>query len=65
MTKQEYIVATNRVKVSMSIRMIRDMATGDDSGVSTGQTNTLLGILTSMEEKMFIQLNRMRESEDE
>ena len=53
MTEAEYIIATNRVKVTAAIRLIQDMMGGDDYAVSDAELSGALGVLYKMESKLF------------
>ena len=53
MTEDEYIIITNRVKITNAKNVISDLYTGDDYGVSPGQKLKLTEILFTIEERLF------------
>lgn len=53
MTEKQYIVATNRVKVSMALMILRDVLPGDDYGITTNEINQIRKPLTLIEARMF------------
>jgi hypothetical protein len=53
MTEEEYIIATNRVRITMAIRLIGETTTGDEFGVSIGQKHSLTDTLHTIETRLF------------
>jgi hypothetical protein len=53
MTEQEYIIITNRVKVSTAKRLIGECSVGDGLGMSVGQQRKLADILHTIEARLF------------
>jgi len=53
MTEAEYIIATNRVKVSMAIHAMRDTLSGDGYGIEDAERTDVLNKLYSLEERLF------------
>ena len=53
MTETEYIIATNRVKVSMAIHAMRDTLAGDGYGIEDADRADVLNKLYSLEERLF------------
>jgi len=64
MTEQEYIVVTNRTRVTSAKNLIADCTAGDDFGISTGQRRALLDILYTIEARLFKQTEASMEHED-
>ena len=61
MTEKEYIIATNRVKVTAAIKAISDTTTGDEYGISKGQKVTMVNTLHTIEERLFKLIDNMME----
>jgi len=57
--ENEYIIITNRVKVSAALTILHDVLTGDDYGITYEQLSEITINLRSAEEKLFslIELN--------
>ena len=55
MTESEYIIATNRVKVSASITILRDVLPGDgeEYGIMKDDLAEIIEKLSSAERKLF------------
>lgn len=53
MRETDYIVATNRVKVSMAIHALRDTLAGDSYGIEDSEKTDVLNKLYSLEERLF------------
>ena len=53
MKEADYIVATNRVKITTAKNMIADVISGDEFGVTKGQRKALLDILYTIEDRLF------------
>lgn len=53
MTEQDYIKATNRVKVSAALTILRDVLPGDDYGVSDMLMKGIIVELTGIEMDLF------------
>lgn len=61
MTEKEYIIATNRVKVSAALSLIRDTLGGDEYGVGDEERKDILKALCMIEEKLFAMIDDMQE----
>lgn len=57
--ENEYIIITNRVKVSAALTILRDVLSGDDYGITDKQLSEITTNLRTTEEKLFslIELN--------
>ena len=53
MTEEEYIKATNRVKVSAALTIMRDVLAGDDYGISESELTDIVAPLYRAETKLF------------
>jgi hypothetical protein len=53
MTEQEYIIATNRVKITIAIAAIRDVLPGDNFGISDKEEGEVMRILCDAEQRLF------------
>ena len=53
MKESEYIKATNRVKVSMALTILRDVLPGDGCGVTANEVSQVKVKLRDMETKLF------------
>ena len=53
MEEAEYIKATNRVKVSMALTIMRDVLPGEDWGITPDELSEITRRLRSSEEKLF------------
>jgi hypothetical protein len=65
MKKLDYIIATNRVKVSAAMNLISNTTAGDRCGISGAQKLKLLSILTTIESKMFEHIDAAWGEEEE
>ena len=63
MTEQEYIKATNRVKVSAALTILRDVLPGDGNGVPEKEFGQLKYKLRELEERLFSSYE-LQESDD-
>ena len=57
MDEAEYILTTNRVKVSAAKALLADTTAGQAYGLTPGQRTTLLTILNTIEERMFVKIH--------
>ena len=64
MTEQEYIIVTNRAKITAAKNAIANCSTNADSGVSKGQQKTLLDILHTIEARLFRSTERFMEYDE-
>lgn len=53
MTEREYIAATNRVKISMSLTLLRDVLPGEHYGISQEQLAEIVSKLGVAETDLF------------
>ena len=53
MTEREYIIATNRVKISIAKDVVRDVLPGELWGVSDKEMGDVMQILCEVEERLF------------
>jgi len=53
MTETEYIRATNRVKVSMTLAILRDVLPGDDYGIAVAELIEITSRLSRAQDKFF------------
>lgn len=53
MTESEYLRATNRVKVSSALTILRDVLPGDNWGISKNDLGIIIQLLRAQEEKLF------------
>ncbi|HET8706571.1 MAG TPA: hypothetical protein VFM46_09745 [Pseudomonadales bacterium] len=53
MTEAEYIIATNRAKVSIALHALRDVLAGSDWGVDKDEITKVLQSLYSIEQHLF------------
>jgi hypothetical protein len=53
MTENEYIIVSNRVKISIAKQAIGDILPGDECGISHKKRTDLIKTITNLEEKMF------------
>ena len=53
MKESEYIKATNRVKISAALTLLRDVLTGEDYGISKDDLAKATAPLCEAEEKLF------------
>jgi hypothetical protein len=57
MTKDEYLIATNRVRISAAKTILFDVSTGDDWGVSGKEMAELLDKICVIEKRLFDLIN--------
>jgi len=57
MKESEYISATNRVKVTMALSILRDVVPGADYGVTTKELTEVSTKLSIVEQKLFSSYN--------
>ena len=60
MTEAEYILVTNRVKISLAKEAMMHTMAGDDYGLTVGQRTKVLSILTNSEDKIFKMIDDMQ-----
>jgi hypothetical protein len=53
MKEADYIIATNRVKASAALNLVRDMLPGDDYGVGEYQLSQIHDMLRLLEIRLF------------
>ena len=53
MRESVYIVATNRVKVSMALHILRDTLAGDEYGIDASKMSHIRRELKNIEERLF------------
>ena len=53
MNEREYIVATNRVKISMALTILRDVLPGYSYGITQSELSGLKASMRHAEEKLF------------
>lgn len=53
MTEQEYLIATNRVKITTAKTILFDILAGDDWGVSDKELAELLDKIRLIEKRLF------------
>ena len=53
MTETEYIRATNRVKVSMALTILRDILIGEDYGITDAELTEITKRLSQAQDKLF------------
>ena len=53
MSEQQYIIATNRVKVSIALTILRDVLECEDCGVAEDEFSEIKSRLRKIEEKLF------------
>jgi hypothetical protein len=53
MTERDYIKATNRVKVSMALMIMRDVLPGEHYGITESEASSIKRLLCEAEEKLF------------
>ena len=53
MREKDYIKATNRVKVSMALTIMRDVLAGDDWGITNDELEGIRSLLSKAEQKLF------------
>lgn len=65
MNEQEYIVVTNRIRVTSAKNAIGGCSVGDECGISKGQQRVLLDVLHTIEERLFKKTEAMMEYGEE
>ena len=63
MKELEYIIATNRVKITNAIKAISETTHGEDYAISSGQKKVLLGTLHTIEDRLFKLIDGLMEHE--
>jgi hypothetical protein len=53
MKERDYIRATNRVKVSMALMIMRDVLPGEHYGIAEAEASDIKKLLCEAEEKLF------------
>jgi len=53
MTETQYIIATNRAKVSMALAVLRDVSPGDDYGITDAKLKEIISRLSQAQNKLF------------
>lgn len=53
MTEDEYVIATNRVRITLAIGLLRDTLPGENFGVDDTDRSDIMVKLCAMEEKLF------------
>ena len=53
MTETQYIIATNRAKVSMALTVLRDVSPGDDYGITDAKLKEIISRLSQAQDKLF------------
>ena len=53
MNEKDYICATNRVKISAALTLVRDVLPGEEWGISNEEHQKICGILRDAEVKLF------------
>jgi len=53
MTEQEYLIATNRVKVSLALNVLGDVRPGDDLGITQDELSEITKRLCVAIDKLF------------
>ena len=53
MKEEDYVKATNRVKVSTALTIMRDVLPGDDGGISDREHSEIVSVLSKLETKLF------------
>lgn len=65
MIEREYIVVSNRVRITASKNSIASCTTGEGFGISKGQQRALLDILHTIEERLFKQSEELMEYDND
>lgn len=63
MNESEYIKATNRVKVTMAITILRDVLPGKNYGISHSEKTEITKRLSMAQEKLFSSYSLEEDSE--
>ena len=53
MTETEYIIATNRVKVSIALSIMRDVLAGEKYGISKKDCQEIASRLSAAQDRLF------------
>jgi hypothetical protein len=53
MKEREYIASTNRVKVSMALKILRDVLPGEEYGITDIQLSEIVSRLAVAEDNLF------------
>lgn len=53
MTEKQYIIATNRVKVSLALQILRDVFPGDEYGITATELSHIRRSLSLIETRLF------------
>ena len=65
MKEKEYIIATNRVKITSAINSLRDVLPGDDYGIPYDDFSLTVGKLRQIEDRLFTMVDVVVEQEEE
>ena len=63
MTEEEYIVATNRTKVSIALTIMRDVYSGDGYGISDEDSATITKLLSAAQFALYDRTDELQVSE--
>jgi hypothetical protein len=63
MTEDEYILTTNKAKLSAAIGILRDILPGDGWGIDAYGMYTIMNLLKPLEERMIIEIDSIEYSE--
>jgi len=63
MTEIEYIIATNRVKVSTALSIMRDVLAGEEYGISKKDCREITSRLSAAQDRLFASVEIDTESE--
>jgi hypothetical protein len=53
LNESQYLKATNRVKVSMALVILRDVLPGKDYGITSDEISEIRRLLSNAEDKLF------------
>ena len=53
MNEKEYLIATNRAKISMALGIMRDVLGGENFGISEKEVRAITRLLADAEGKLF------------
>jgi len=59
MTEEEYLIATNRVKISLAKDILADTYKGTEYGVDEDEMRSILSILYRTEERLFAMIDKL------
>ena len=65
MTEREYIRATNRVKVTNALQIMRDVMPGDEYGISEVQKSEITRRLADAENRLFYSYTCVADTHEE